>query len=86
LVAYHIFDAQHRGRGVGTKALSLLQQYTASCTDLSRLYIITSQDNPASQRIAQKYGFSLTAEGNAKYGPNPAYLLEFVWDVPARTA
>ncbi|MAS35569.1 MAG: hypothetical protein CL610_16280 [Anaerolineaceae bacterium] len=57
LVAYHLFQQCVRGQGVGTKMLTLLTQYVRTKTDLSRLIIITSRDNKASQRVAEKCGF-----------------------------
>ncbi len=48
LAAYHLFAAQHRGQGIGTKALALLQRHVVAATVLRRLVIITSADNPAS--------------------------------------
>jgi RimJ/RimL family protein N-acetyltransferase len=59
LVAYPLFDPALRGQGTGTAALRLLQQYVIEHTRLARLVIITSRDNQASQRIAQKCGFVL---------------------------
>lgn len=57
LIGYHLFEPRYRGLGIGTKALGLLQKFVVECTDLTRLIIITSSDNVASQRIAQKCGF-----------------------------
>ena len=57
LVAYRIFDPRLRGRGIGSRALALLQTYVQSRTDLRSLVIITSRDNPASKAIAVRNGF-----------------------------
>ena len=57
LVAYDLFEPAHRGRGIGTLMLKLLQQFVREETDIRTLFIITSRDNPASQRLAQKCGF-----------------------------
>lgn len=57
LVAYHLFTPQVRGQGISTHALRLLQSYVQRQTSLKKLVIITSRDNLASQRIAQKCGF-----------------------------
>ena len=54
LVGYHLFKPEYRGRGIGTAALSLLQAFVRAHTPLSRLIIITSEDNAASQGIARK--------------------------------
>jgi ribosomal-protein-serine acetyltransferase len=81
LVAYHLFDRAHRRSGIGTVALSLLQQFVVANTNLERLIIITSRDNLASQRIAQKCGF--VHAGAPREDPENGML--FQWDVPART-
>jgi RimJ/RimL family protein N-acetyltransferase len=57
LVGYHIFEPGQRGRGIGTKALTLLKRFVAEQTELRRVVIITSRDNPASRRLARKCGF-----------------------------
>jgi RimJ/RimL family protein N-acetyltransferase len=57
LVGYHIFAPCHRGRGIGSAALALLLQFVEERTTLRELIIITSRDNLASRRIAQKCGF-----------------------------
>jgi hypothetical protein len=54
LVGYHLFDYQARGRGVGTKALQLLQRFVQTETTLKRLILITSADNAASRRAAER--------------------------------
>ena len=58
LVAYHLFAPSDRGRGIGTRALALLQRVVFEQTNLHTLVILTSDDNRASQRIAEKCGFS----------------------------
>lgn len=57
LVGYHIFDPRSRGLGIGTTALRLLQRFVIEETDLARLIAITSTENVASRRIAEKCGF-----------------------------
>jgi RimJ/RimL family protein N-acetyltransferase len=57
LIGYHLFAPEMRGQGIGTQALDLLLRFVAASTTLTRLVIITSQDNQASQRIAEKCGF-----------------------------
>lgn len=57
LVGYHLFAAQTRGKGVGAKALGLLQEFTLKETNLKRLLIITTRNNDASRRVAEKCGF-----------------------------
>ena len=60
LIGYHLFKPEDRGRGVGTIALQLLQQYVKEDTSLKKLIIITHEDNVASRAIATKRGFSCT--------------------------
>lgn len=57
LVAYHLFEPRYRGRGIGAAALTLLVSFVREHTPLRELTIITSRDNLASRRIAQKCGF-----------------------------
>ena len=57
LIAYHLFEPALRRQGYGSRALALLISYLHSI-DLLRVFIITSRDNIASQRIAVKTGFS----------------------------
>lgn len=57
LVGYHLLQAHDRGKGIGTKALKLLRDFVAEQGRFRELIIITSSDNLASQRIAQKCGF-----------------------------
>jgi ribosomal-protein-serine acetyltransferase len=67
LVAYHLFEPRYRGRGIGTAALSLLVRFVHERTALRELVSITSRDNLASQRIAQKCGF--VAAGTPREDP-----------------
>jgi RimJ/RimL family protein N-acetyltransferase len=60
LVGYHLFQPKLRGRDIGTKALKMLKEFVAESTNLQELVIITSRDNLASQRIAEKCGFRYT--------------------------
>jgi RimJ/RimL family protein N-acetyltransferase len=78
LVAYHLFRPQLRGRGYGTHALHLLQSYILQQTALKKLIIITSRDNLASQRIAQKCGFQYVGTSRE----DPVNDMVFEWDVP----
>ena len=80
LVGYHLFAPQYRGRGIGTAALGLLQRFVAETSALSRLVIITSCDNAASQAIARKAGFAYAGTPRK----DPATGMVFVWQVPDR--
>ena len=81
LVGSHLFQTEDRGHGIGSAALTLLQRYVIT-TPLNRLFIITSHDNPASQRVALTCGFQ--QRGPAR--EDPEHLLVFGWDVPQRSA
>ena len=67
-----------RGRGTGTKMLTLLQRYVREETTLRRLVAITSDDNVASQRIALKCGFVHTGPPRE----DPVHGMCFEWRVP----
>jgi RimJ/RimL family protein N-acetyltransferase len=75
LIGYCLFQPELRGRGVGTRALRLLQQYVTAHMTLVRLIIITDINNHASQAIACKCGFQFT--GGAR--EDPEQLLVFEW-------
>ena len=48
-----------RGRGVATRALRLLIEWTLSTTDVIRMELYTDPDNDASGRVALRAGFEL---------------------------
>ncbi len=77
LVGYALFDPSWRGRGIGTQALRLLQHYVVEQTTLKQLFIITDQENLASQGVARNCGFTLI--GAAREDLNR--LLVFAWSV-----
>lgn len=81
LIAYHLFDPQLRGQGVGTRSLRLLQSYILEQTTLKKLIIITSRDNLASQSIARKCQFQY-AGGSRE---DPINDMVFEWQVPRRS-
>ncbi len=78
LIAYHLFDPQQRGQGIGTQALCLLQSYVLNQTALKKLIIITSHDNLASQSIARKCGFQYVGAS----WEDPVNDMVFEWHVP----
>jgi RimJ/RimL family protein N-acetyltransferase len=57
---YHVV-ADRRGRGLATAALRLLAGWSLAALPVARLQLTTHLDNPASQRVAEKAGF--TREG-----------------------
>jgi RimJ/RimL family protein N-acetyltransferase len=81
LVAYHLFEPDLRGRGIGTRALGLLGQFVADETGLRRLVMITSSDNIASRRIAEKNGF--VHIGAPREDPSGVLM---IWDVRRGTS
>jgi len=78
LIGYHLFQSDYRGQGIGTVALTLLQAHVHATTALTRLIIITSRDNIASQRLATKCGFHVIGPARE----DPEHLIVFVWDAP----
>jgi len=76
LIAYAVADPADRGRGLGTKALGLLQRFVREATKVQRLIIITSRDNAASQRIAVTCGFRHT--GASREDPINGVVFEWV--------
>jgi RimJ/RimL family protein N-acetyltransferase len=50
-----------RGRGVATRALALVSRWALAELEVERLWLTTAPDNLASQRVAEKCGF--TREG-----------------------
>ena len=79
LVAYHLFDAALRGRGYGSRALRLLVSYLHT-TELHRVFIITSRDNVASRRVAEKAGFNYLGPPRE----DPVNGMVFVLDLSSR--
>jgi RimJ/RimL family protein N-acetyltransferase len=77
LVGYHLFQTADRGRGIGTVALRLLQRFVIEHTTLTKLVIITSADNLASRRMAERCGFRFS--GPPREDPTGVALL---WRAP----
>jgi RimJ/RimL family protein N-acetyltransferase len=77
LVGYHLFEREMRGWGIGTRALRLLQRFVIETSELKALVLITSGDNVASRRAAEKAGF--VHIGPPREDPTGAALR---WDTP----
>jgi RimJ/RimL family protein N-acetyltransferase len=54
LLGYRIFSRSNRGKGIGRKALRLLQFFVEHETSLKRLVIITAEENLPSRRMAEQ--------------------------------
>jgi RimJ/RimL family protein N-acetyltransferase len=57
----YLLAAEARGRGVATRAVRLISRWALPEMELARLEIHARPDNPASQRVAERAGF--TREG-----------------------
>ncbi len=82
LIAYHLFQPDFRGRGIGTRMLGLLKQFVVAETDLKSLIIITSRDNEASQKVAQKCGFQYA--GKPREDPVNGLVYQLMCDPHAK--
>ena len=60
-ISYQVFGEQHSGKGYATEALGLLTEYLFSTKLMDRLQLTIHPDNLASQRVAEKCGY--TREG-----------------------
>lgn len=80
LVGYHLFEPRFRGRGIGAKALGLLQRFVVRETELRSLVAIAMRDNIASCSVARKSGF--VESGAAR--EDPVNGVVFRWTVPGR--
>jgi [ribosomal protein S5]-alanine N-acetyltransferase len=63
-IGYDVFDPHHRRQGIMTEALSLFVDYLFQSMHLHRVQLIIAEGNIASERVAQKCGF--TYEGTAR--------------------
>jgi RimJ/RimL family protein N-acetyltransferase len=59
-VGYHM-AAEARGRGLATAALRLVSRWAFETLPVARLQLTTHEDNPASQRVAEKAGYTREA-------------------------
>jgi ribosomal-protein-alanine N-acetyltransferase len=63
-LSYLLYDADSRGKGIITEATNLLVRYLFETKEVNRIQLCIHPDNPASNRVAQKCGF--THEGTAR--------------------
>jgi RimJ/RimL family protein N-acetyltransferase len=82
LVGYHLYKQETRGRGIGKRALHLLQRYVAEQTDIRHLVAITTDDNIASQRICLSNGF--VKVGPSREDPEHGMVLRWQVERPLR--
>ena len=59
-IGYHLAP-EARGRGLATAALRLLSDWSLRALPVARLQLTTHLDNPASQRVAEKAGYTREA-------------------------
>src|SRR2546422_1529102 len=60
-ISYDVFEPHHRGQGIMTEALSLFVDYLFQSTKIHRIQLIIAEGNIASERVAQKCGFTYEA-------------------------
>jgi len=77
-IAYHLFAAGNRNRGIGTRALHLLYGWAEQYTNLATLYLGAERRNIASLRVAEKNGFVVV--GPLREDPLQSVILQR--DVP----
>jgi ribosomal-protein-alanine N-acetyltransferase len=63
-IGYTMFAPHQRGQGIMTEALSLFSDYLFQSTKIHRVQLIIAEGNIASEKVAQKCGF--TYEGTAR--------------------
>lgn len=63
-LAYILYDAKSRGRGVMTEALNLMVGYLFQTKPFNRIRLVIHPDNTASRHVAEKCGFQ--HEGTAR--------------------
>jgi len=56
-IGYQILKKEDRGRGYGTEALRMIVAFLFESKPIPRLEIVTTADNSAARRIAEKCGF-----------------------------
>lgn len=77
-IGYTTFDPQQRGRGIMTEALSLFADYLFQSRNIHRVQLIIAEGNIASEKVAQKCGF--TYEGTSRQAMfRSGHYLEMKW-------
>lgn len=57
-IGYQVFNSQNRRKGIATETVKLLSKYIFESRQVNRIEIRTAVDNKASEKVAQKSGFS----------------------------
>ena len=64
---YLFVDPNTQHKGIGSKAKSLMCDYAFNELELNKLYVITNEDNFASIRLQEKFGYQLEGRFRAEY-------------------
>lgn len=67
-----------RGRGIATRAATLLAGWALEALELERLVLYTFPENAASQRVAEKAGFHRAGTQSQRLGLRRVELVRFV--------
>jgi RimJ/RimL family protein N-acetyltransferase len=79
--------AEARGRGVATRAVVLLRDWAQAGLGLSELEILADLENLGSRRVAERAGFTETAErcANPRETSDEARYIVYCWCAPSAT-
>lgn len=64
---YLFVDPERIGQGLGSKAKHLMIEYAFNKLNFNKLYVITNEDNFASIRIQEKFGYKLEGRFREEY-------------------
>jgi RimJ/RimL family protein N-acetyltransferase len=68
----YLLGAEHRGKGLATRALRLVRHWAAHALGLERIELLIHHENEASQHVARAAGFAETGEYRpCRRGGNP---------------
>jgi len=75
----------YQGRGLATQALLLVIDHAAAHSDVELLHAMPRTDNPASNAVCRKAGFTLLGEVDDEYPPgNPIRSNDWVFNLHSR--
>ncbi|HLO91103.1 MAG TPA: GNAT family protein [Lentimicrobium sp.] len=69
------------GRGIIVQAIKLIVEYGKNTFDINRIYAVPFSNNPASQRVLEKAGFTLEATLKKALYKNGEYLDELIYSI-----